>query len=127
MRTWRLGLGCEPGDGNVPALSGQNRIRPLFGGRQRLGRGPYSAVGRGTVDMKDGLSIRDFRGALVWWGIVFGLGGFLANEWPTPFRMGPMMFFGGWFMGIGVMRNLCKRQHGEPPKVMQTEDASHRG
>ena len=62
----------------------------------------------------------------MWSGIVFGLGGFLANEWPAAFRMGPAMFFGGWFMAIGVMRKRCKRQHGEPPMVMN-EEVSHRG
>ena len=59
--------------------------------------------------MSERPSVRDFRGPQVVIGLLMGLGGFLADQWPTPFRMGPVMFFGGLMVGVGVMRSFVGR------------------
>jgi hypothetical protein len=63
--------------------------------------------------------ISDLRGTLVWSGIAFALLAFLAQEWPVgDLNFGPLMFFGGLLLGLGLMQNRCRRgveqqQHGD--------------
>ncbi len=53
--------------------------------------------------------LRDFGGAQVWGGVVLSLGGFLAQQWPSSINFGPLMFFGGLLIGLGVMQRACSR------------------
>jgi hypothetical protein len=54
-------------------------------------------------------TLRDFGGAQVWVGLVVSLGGFLAQDWPSSINFGPLMFFGGLLVGLGVMHRACSR------------------
>ncbi len=57
-------------------------------------------------------SLRDFKGIFVWSGILFALGGYLAEEF-TGGKHGFefFMLFGGLYLGIGVERNRSQRLH----------------